>query len=530
MSFYARHSFTSIILPEGITSIGSVAFWFCDGLTSITIPEGVTSIKEGAFHYCIGLRSITLPAGLTSIESLAFSSCLLNSVTILNPVPIIIGDDVFNLPDYPSIVLSDCELRVPSSSVAAYKEANVWKEFRVTAIDDGYTVTVTADKGTATGGGVYDMEASAVVEATPSAGYKFANWTNASDGTVLSTNNPYTFTVTEDTELKANFDAIVYKITYSLDGGDNHAGNPSTYTFEDAVTLQAPSKQGYDFAGWTEGGRIVAGSTGDKTFTAQWGAHSDEANIEYIAVNGRDITESENSGVFAYIQTCGESELSKKLTLRVSPKASVKIGETLYPASAELETSLDIRTTNFTITVISESGKTNTYTLELTGVIDGSLLYHLRWNDVIGINSNPENNGGRIVNNEYTRWYYSSDNTEIGSGDYIEINGDASDYYAVIELEGERYRVCHPLTKTAEIKAYPNPVPRGETITLELPESATGGVLNIYNINGSLVKSALPLPATVNSIDLSGHVPAGIYLFQVNGKNGKRQTIKIITE
>jgi hypothetical protein len=230
------------------------------------------------------------------------------------------------------------------------------------------------------------------------------------------------------------------------------------------------------------------------------------------------------------MQTCGESELSKRLTLRVSPRASVKIGETLYPSpETELETALDVRATSFTITVISESGKSNVYTLELTGVIDGSLLYHLRWNDVIGINSNPENNGGRIVNNEYTRWY-SSDNTEIGSGDYIEINGDASDYYAVIELEGERYRVCHPLTKTMEIKAYPNPVPRGETVTLELPESIAGGVLNIYNINGSLVKSALPLPATVNSIDVPGNVPAGIYLFQVSGKNGKRQTIKIITE
>jgi hypothetical protein len=231
------------------------------------------------------------------------------------------------------------------------------------------------------------------------------------------------------------------------------------------------------------------------------------------------------------MQTCGESELSKRLTLRVSPKASVKIGETPYPSSeTELETALDIRITNFTITVISESGQTNVYTLELTGVIDGSLLYHLRWNDVLGINSNPENNGGRIINNEYTRWYYSGDNTEISSGDYIEINGDASDYYAVIELEGERYRVCHPATKTTEIKVYPNPVPRGETITLELPESVTGSVLNIYNISGSLVKSALPLPATVNSIDIPGHVPAGIYLLQVTVKNGSRQTIKIITE
>jgi hypothetical protein len=330
-------------------------------------------------------------------------------------------------------------------------------------------------------------------------------------------------------ELTANFEAIVYNITYNLDGGSNHAGNPSTYTVEDAVSLQAPAKQGNDFAGWIEGDEIAEGSTGDRTFTAQWAAYSSEANIEYIAVNGRDITKSENEGVFEYIRTCGESDLPKTLTLRVSPKASVKLGETQYPPQdTELETTLDVNITSLSIAVTSQSGKTNTWTLEFTGVIDGALLYILRWNDVLGINSNPDNNGGRIIDNEHTRWYNSSDDTEIGSGDYIEITGAASDYYAVIELEGERLSVCHP-TKATEIKAYPNPVMRGGTVTLELPESFKGSILNIYNINGALVKSGQTLPATVNSIDLSEHVP-GIYLLQITAKNGNCQAIKIISE
>ncbi|MGM9899063.1 MAG: leucine-rich repeat protein, partial [Bacilli bacterium] len=37
-------SLTSIIIPEGVTSIGYWAFGCCSSLTSITIPEGVTSI------------------------------------------------------------------------------------------------------------------------------------------------------------------------------------------------------------------------------------------------------------------------------------------------------------------------------------------------------------------------------------------------------------------------------------------------------------------------------------------------------
>ena len=47
------------MIPSGITSIGSCAFWSCHGLTSIDIPPSVTSINNGAFCYCEGLISIT---------------------------------------------------------------------------------------------------------------------------------------------------------------------------------------------------------------------------------------------------------------------------------------------------------------------------------------------------------------------------------------------------------------------------------------------------------------------------------------
>jgi uncharacterized repeat protein (TIGR02543 family) len=71
--------------------------------------------------------------------------------------------------------------------------------------------------------------------------------------------------------LVVQWDIVTYSITYAMDGGVNHAGNPATYTVESpAITLQAPTRGGYTFAGWAEGNSIAAGSTGDKTFTAQW--------------------------------------------------------------------------------------------------------------------------------------------------------------------------------------------------------------------------------------------------------------------
>ena len=78
---------TSITLPEGFTSIGANAFNGCTGLTSITLPNSVTSIGYSAFRNCINLTSITIPEGVTSIGDYAFYGCSsLTSITLPNSV------------------------------------------------------------------------------------------------------------------------------------------------------------------------------------------------------------------------------------------------------------------------------------------------------------------------------------------------------------------------------------------------------------------------------------------------------------
>ncbi len=72
-----------LVIPNGVTSIGIYAFYYCTGLTSITIPDSVTSIGSSAFSGCTGLTSITIPDSVTSIGSYAFSGCSgLTSITI----------------------------------------------------------------------------------------------------------------------------------------------------------------------------------------------------------------------------------------------------------------------------------------------------------------------------------------------------------------------------------------------------------------------------------------------------------------
>lgn len=57
-AFRQCRNIESIIIHDGIASIGWRAFSNCNSLTSVTIPNSVTSIGEGAFENCSSLTSI----------------------------------------------------------------------------------------------------------------------------------------------------------------------------------------------------------------------------------------------------------------------------------------------------------------------------------------------------------------------------------------------------------------------------------------------------------------------------------------
>ena len=70
---------TSMTIPNSVTFIGNAAFWGCDRLTSVTIPNSVTSIGDHTFELCTSLASATIPDSVTSIGDSAFECC--NSLT-----------------------------------------------------------------------------------------------------------------------------------------------------------------------------------------------------------------------------------------------------------------------------------------------------------------------------------------------------------------------------------------------------------------------------------------------------------------
>lgn len=109
--------------------------------------------------------------------------------------------------------------------------------------------------------------------------------------TKKDTGHTYTFTgwspepseVTGNVTYTAQFsDSLnTYNITYNLNGGTNASGNPSSYTYNTAVTLAAPTRTGYTFGGWFENAdctgdkvtEIPVGATEAKTFYAKWTAN-----------------------------------------------------------------------------------------------------------------------------------------------------------------------------------------------------------------------------------------------------------------
>lgn len=199
-AFCSCYSLTSVSIPNSVTVIEEGTFGSCVGLTSITIPESVIAIKDAAFRLCTGLTSVIISSSVTSIEEWAFDFCYgLVEIINLNSVPQVIVPNVFY-----SVDLSTCVLSVRNSALEAYKTADVWKDFNIVGGDYMvYAFPNNVAHGHVDGGGLYAAGATVSLTATANPGYQFESWT--SGGIVPSTENPYTFTVTSDISITANF-------------------------------------------------------------------------------------------------------------------------------------------------------------------------------------------------------------------------------------------------------------------------------------------------------------------------------------
>ncbi|MBO7458103.1 MAG: leucine-rich repeat domain-containing protein [Paludibacteraceae bacterium] len=84
--YSTKSSIQSVVIENGVTSIGKNAFRGCTNLTSVSLPNTVTSIGASAFMNCSALTSINLPGSLKTIGTSTFLAAGLTYVHIPNSV------------------------------------------------------------------------------------------------------------------------------------------------------------------------------------------------------------------------------------------------------------------------------------------------------------------------------------------------------------------------------------------------------------------------------------------------------------
>lgn len=135
-------------------------------------------------------------------------------------------------------------------------------------------------------GTVFDAETSITVIATKNFGYKFVNWTDANNQ-VVSTDEAYTFSISANTALKANFEKInTYALNYKVEGGAKDymiSASPvptvvegkNMYEEGTEVTLTASSNDILTFTNWNDGetgAERKIKMNADQSFTAAYSA------------------------------------------------------------------------------------------------------------------------------------------------------------------------------------------------------------------------------------------------------------------
>ena len=95
-AFFDCYNLTGVIFANGVTKIGGSAFQYCRSLKEITIPNSVTNIGCMAFYYCDSLTSAVISNSVTAIDLYTFRYCSSLTSIIIPDSVIQIGEDAFS--------------------------------------------------------------------------------------------------------------------------------------------------------------------------------------------------------------------------------------------------------------------------------------------------------------------------------------------------------------------------------------------------------------------------------------------------
>lgn len=186
------------------------------------------------------------------------------------------------------------------------------QDINVSSAPQSYTISVSANPtngGSVTGGGTFNQGASCTVTATANTGFNFTNWTE--NGTVVSTSASYTFTVTGNRTLVANFTAQPQQYTINVSANPTNGGSVTgggTFNQGQSCTVTATANNGFNFTNWTENGTVVS-TNASYTFTvnanrnlvANFTQQNYTINVSANPTNGGTVS---GGGAFHYGENC----------------------------------------------------------------------------------------------------------------------------------------------------------------------------------------------------------------------------------
>ena len=128
----------TLVLPSELISLGSQVFYGCWRLSGVVaIPENIVAIPSQLFYGCTGLEGIKLHKDVEVIESQAFYNCTgVYSIVCEAKNPPTINSNSFN-----GVAKDNFTLEVPEASVARYRTASNWSEFKRIAAHREFSIS-----------------------------------------------------------------------------------------------------------------------------------------------------------------------------------------------------------------------------------------------------------------------------------------------------------------------------------------------------------------------------------------------------
>ena len=544
--FGIRDNITSIVISDGVTSIGNWSFYLCQNATSVTIANTVTSIGDEAFYYCKKLNNVNLPASVNTIGTSAFESCSdLSNITIKGTITKL-GNGAFAgaaLTDIPSNLITST---IPGLTFAECEFTTITIPNTVTSIGDGafencYQLTsiTIPNSVTSIGGGAFDdcysLTSITIPNSVTSIGdYAFRNCTNLTSVTIPNSitsigDDPFFFCdklKTTDNSISidkafydsnkdafpdiplTSFNFTKYAITYTSDGNGTVSGADESAS-TDKITLTITPNANYviDTVTYTDNGTektINKDANGNYSFDMPVGATTVNATfkladyeIKFINTDGTVL----QSGPVTYGNTptyTGATPTKAETDKYTYTFAGWKSGNSTYGASSTLPqvtgdvtyTAVFTETAKPTTTVATTPAVTTpapgTYYVQSIEEKDGAIVITIK----------------RTENDDQTYELVQSietDGKQLNVGDQIELTSGS----AIITIKKDFVSTLTPGTHSMKVT-----FKDGGSITLEYtvkePEKAqaavqaTGEAVSAASIAGAcLILTAAGIAFTV---------------------------------